>query len=439
VLDRALRGARRAGRADPAALAALRRVLLLRGPRDVGAVQQFQQLCVAVAAKGVEDTAMYAHVALASRNEVGAAPDAPLVRVPAALHAANAARARHWPAALLTVATHDTKRSADVRARLDVLSEIPAEWLRCVRRWRRWHRPYRRTVGGRAAPSVSAEYLLYQTMVAIWPPDAGARTTADLRARIAEYALKAVREAKRRTSWIRPDAVYEEAVAAFVRAVLAPDNRRFLDDLGALVARVAPAGMWNALARVLVQVTAPGVPDVYQGDELWNLALVDPDNRRPVEFGRRRRALASLRSARVEEVLGAPQDGRIKLLVLARALAARRRAPTLFAGGAYRPLAAGGGPAAGHLFVFARRAGRRWAITVVPRLTVSLGLDPELPPCGAVWGGVHVALPAELRGARLESVLTGERLRAPSRGPVRLSAAAVLGRLPVALLVGRGR
>lgn len=435
VLTRAVAAARRAGRAGSIPLALVRRALLLRGPRDLGFVERFQHLCVTVAAKGVEDTALYAYVALVSRNEVGAAPDTPLRGAPAVLHGANAVRARRWPGAMLVVSTHDTKRSADVRARIDALSEIPDEWGRCVRRWRRWHARHRRLVRGRAAPDASTEYLFYQTLVGLWPSTAPRRVPRDLGSRVEEYVVKAAREAKRATSWVRPDPTFETALRAFARAVMAPRDPRFLVDLANLVAKVAPAGMWNALARTLVQLTAPGVPDVYQGDELWSFALVDPDNRRPVDWTARRRAVRAVLHEAPAALVRAPHDGRLKLYVTRAALAARRRFPGLFVGGTYEALALRG-RAAKHLVAFARRAGERWAVAVVPRLTMSLG-SHTAAPCGEVWRGTHIVLPGSLRGARMVSALTGDVVRVPRRARATLPADVALADLPVALLIGQ--
>ena len=239
---------------------------------------------------------------LASLNEVGGEPQLPADDPVAALHHANAQRAAVWPRTMLCVTTHDTKRTADVRARLDVLAELPNLWTSAVARWRRLNQVHRRRVGGKRTPDAGMEYLCYQTMLGLWPaPDPGrpdetpaGQVLQDLRERIEAYLIKAAREAKTYTSWINEDREYEDALVAFVRSLfLAADNRgsSFLAEVQRLAARVARPGFWNSLSRTLIQFTAPGTPDIYQGDELWNFALVDPDNRRGVDYHRRRQLL----------------------------------------------------------------------------------------------------------------------------------------------------
>ena len=282
----------------PALPASLSRAVLLE------VALRFQQISGPATAKGVEDTALYRYVPLASLNEVGGEPlsarapagsDAPATPEDhvARLHQANAERARRWPRALVAVTTHDTKRSADVRARLDALSEMPVAWDAAVAKWRRLAAPLRVRVGGRAAPDPHTEWLLFQTVVGVWPvcddgtPAAVDGTALDeaFVARVEAYALKAMREAKARTSWTEPDPAYEEVVVAWVRRILGgPGFTIARAELASFVARVARAGWWNGLARTVIQLAGPGTADVYQGDELWSLALVDPDNRRPVDY-----------------------------------------------------------------------------------------------------------------------------------------------------------
>ena len=437
--------------ATPDAIRAVARVLLGRStntppgvaphsPADAWPfVARFQQTSGPAAAKGVEDTALYRYVPLASLNEVGGEAGAVAADAPARLHAANAERAQRWPAQLLAVTTHDTKRSADLRARIDVLSEIPDRWLALVDRWRRRHAALRTRVGTRRFPDANAEYLFYQTAVGIWPAGNGdgARALAPaalaaLAERADAYMLKAVREAKLHTSWTDPRPYYEGALAAFVRALIAePAGAPFRDDLATLVAAVDPAGRANALARTLVHLTAPGTPDVYQGDELWNMALVDPDNRRPVDYAARTTLLDALDAGGADAALGAPpESGALKLHVVRMALAARRADPALFAGGAYVPLEAAG-PAAHHLFAFARLHEGRAALTIVPRLTLRLGAG-----VGAAGFGreTRVVLPPELAGFSGRDALTGRRYEAAdgTLGPED----GVLAPLPLLLLVG---
>jgi (1->4)-alpha-D-glucan 1-alpha-D-glucosylmutase len=428
AIARALAGARRAARAPAAALDAVAAVLAEPGASAarLAFVQRFQQTTGPVMAKGVEDTALYRWVPLAARNEVGSEPDAPLADAAPRLHAWLAARAARWPQALSTVTTHDTKRSADVRARLAVLSERPAAWIARVERWRRRHRALARDVDGRRAPDAALEYLIYQTLVGVWP--LGPVDRDALAARVRGYVRKAAREAKVHTSWLRPHPAFEEAVDAFVAALLADEG--FVADVAAAAGDIARPGLWNALARTLVHLTAPGVPDVYQGDETWCFTLTDPDNRRPVDFAAHAAMLAGLAARPVDEALAAElvahvEDGRAKLHVVRTALALRRTAPALFAG-AYDALATTG-TSAGRVFAFARRAGGRMAVTIVPRLVASLGGSPV----GDVWGDTACTLPAGT--ARLVNALTGAAV-APEAGGVAVARA--LAAFPVALLVG---
>jgi (1->4)-alpha-D-glucan 1-alpha-D-glucosylmutase len=460
VLEQALAGARSRKGADRAALELLADVLLLRSPAAsheaanarIAFIQRFQQTSVPAAAKGIEDTAFYRWYPLASRNEVGGEPDAPLADSVTVLHAANRRRAENWPLAMLAASTHDTKRSADVRARLDALSEVPDLWQEHIRRWHRWNRRHRKRLGRRFVPERNSEYLLYQTLVGLWPlPRVGEASSGaaaptigdDFRDRITVYIEKAAREAKLETSWVEPDAECEAALLEFVRRILAPEaSGRFLTDVRQLVQRIARPGLWNALARTLIQLTAPGIPDIYQGDELWNFSLVDPDNRRPVDFARRDRLLADLsaawesgeseRGSLLQELVTTPEDGRIKLHVTHRALAARRAAAELFQTGHYEALDVRGA-AAEHVFAFARRLGRQAAITIVPRLSLTLTGDPAVPPIGPVWADTRLAIPAALSAPSWTCALSGAQLRPASRS--RLAVGAALAVLPVALLV----
>jgi (1->4)-alpha-D-glucan 1-alpha-D-glucosylmutase len=407
-------------------------------------IDALQQVSGPATAKGVEDTALYIYFPLASRNEVGGEPDRSLHHAARDLHEANAHRASHWPRSLLATNTHDTKRSADLRARLDVLSEIPAEWALHVQRWRRLNRGLRATAapGGMLVPDTNTEYLLYQTLLGLWPAGRGGelpetRWFDGVRARLEEYLMKAVREAKVHTSWTDPDAGYEQGVVRFLHALLDPaTSREFLEDMARLVARVAPAGLVNDLARVTVHVTAPGTPDTYQGDELLGHTLVDPDNRRPVNYEHRIAFLAEVERGMVRDPVGAVRElvaelanPRLKLMLLRQLLHARRDEPALFREGSYEPVDPAG-PRAGHLFSFLRRRGERAALVVVPRCPLAL-LDHQGGITGAAWEGVTLPLPAELAGARWRSAITGEEI-APAQA---LEVGAVLSDLPVAVLL----
>jgi (1->4)-alpha-D-glucan 1-alpha-D-glucosylmutase len=457
LLEDALAAARPSGRASAAAFDMLAAALL--GTAALGSpdeerlrrrfVQRFQQVSGPATAKGVEDTASYVHVPLLSRNEVGGAPDAPLAGAVAALHEANAHRAACWPRTLLATTTHDTKRSADVRARLDVLSEVPDEWEERVYRWRRWNRMLRTKARGQLLPDANTEYLVYQTLAGAWPlellgyaPEAPpAALLARFRERIAAYAQKAAREAKIETSWLEPDADFETALDRFVRGALDPSVApEFVGDLATFVGTIARPGLWNALARLLVHLTAPGTPDLYQGDELWNFLLVDPDNRRPVDFEQRAALLDELagdfeddaeRPALLRGLVERPEDGRVKLHVLHRTLHLRRRLPGLFLGASYDALMPEG-PASAHVLAFLRDGPEGAVVVAVPRLIARRLMPGQLPPARWSWSGTRVRLPPAFAGAVWTSPLTLDRIAAQEGG---LDAADLFGTLPVALLV----
>lgn len=458
VIRAALAAARRGGRAMPGALALLEDALLLRLARrdhqgNLAFVQRFQQTSGAVMAKGVEDTALYVSVPLVSLNEVGCTPSELPDDPVAAFHRANETRATHWPRSMLCSTTHDTKRSADVRARLDVLSEMPETWIQHVTRWCRMNHRHRERVRGRLAPDDNTAYLFYQTLVGIWPLRQRAQRTtalppsdvlATVRDRVATYMLKAVREAGLRTRWGDPDAAFESVLEQFIHASFEESRPEFLADLARFVGRVARPGLWNAISRTLIHLTAPGLPDMYQGDELWNFTLVDPDNRQPVDFQLRRALLADLevRAARMglavlsRQLADWPEDGRIKLHVVRTALGLRREDPTLFCEGRYEPLRVEG-QRARHVVAFMRRRGRHTVLTVAPRLTFSLLGGRQEPPRGNhVWSDTRICLPADARGCQFTNVLTGQLVESISGGgPSSLRAAEIFDILPAALLV----
>ncbi len=425
----------------------VRDVLLLRIPENADEsyrqdqrifVHKFQQLTAPVTAKGVEDTAFYRYNRLVSLNEVGGDPERFGLAV-ADFHQRCLARQEKWPAGLSATTTHDTKRSEDVRARIHVLSEMPGEWRAGVARWHRWNRRHTGQVEGRSAPDRNDEYLFYQTLVGVWPPrPPSAEERATLTGRLQHYMQKATKEAKRNTSWINPNEAYDRAVASFVARVLDPrEAGRFLADFAAFCGPIASLGMWNSLAQTLLKITAPGVPDFYQGSELWDLRLVDPDNRRPVDFTARAALLQTLREriaagdlgSLVRELLAEWPDGRVKLYTIHRALAVRRGAPDLFQAGAYIPLATEGG-AADHVCAFARRCGERLALSVVPRLLAPLTQGGTHSPLGPdIWGDTAVRLPDEIPPGPFTDAFTGRRLTGP-----RLPMADLLAEFPVALL-----
>jgi (1->4)-alpha-D-glucan 1-alpha-D-glucosylmutase len=440
LLEGAIADARTRGRSSAAALDLLEAALLTRQGAVYG---RFQQVSGPATAKGVEDTAFYAYAPLLSRNEVGGGPEAPLATATADFHAANAGRAAHWPGGLLAVTTHDTKRTADVRARLDVLSEIPAEWADRVRLWRTLNLPHKETVRGRRVPDPATVYHVFQAMIGIWPLAAlGVGDLPVLRERIGGYMVKAVREAKVRTTWTDPDEDFEQALRADVEALLAPDRSpRFLDDLERFVSRIARAGLWNALGRTVLHLASPGVPDLFQGDELWTFALVDPDNRRPVSFELRRRLLeevergtagdAQARDRFLLDIVTNPEDGRLKLHVIRAALGARKDRPVAFGSRTYVPLEAVG-RSAGRLVAFGRGEETERLVAVVPRLFAGQVLDGRAPTHPDLWEGTGLPLPAAWP-SRWTCALSGQALQS---GPEHELRATDLFRiLPVALLL----
>jgi (1->4)-alpha-D-glucan 1-alpha-D-glucosylmutase len=405
---------------------------------------KFQQVTAPVTAKGLEDTSFYIYNRLLSLNEVGGDPDRFGVR-PDRLHKYLADRQAKWPYALSPLSTHDTKRSEDVRARLNVLSEIPEEWHAALDRWRHLNEPHRPTVEEAPAPDPNEEYLLYQTLIGAWPLEPySAEEYAAFVKRIQEYMAKAEHEAKVHTSWINPNAEYDAAVRTFISRIL--DERvsgPFLEDFRAFQQRVSHYGLFNSLAQTVLRITAPGVPDTYQGTELWDFSLVDPDNRRPVDYERRRRMLAELQAATgdlrelARTLLAAKEDGRVKLFTTYRALRCLRDNPGLFSAGEYLPLEVVGEQAE-HVFAFARRSGEQWAIVAVPRLPVGLCPDESQLPLGAdVWRDTRVVLPGVDPALRWRDVFTGATLAATERGGVlSLAAAELFAHFPAALLLG---
>jgi (1->4)-alpha-D-glucan 1-alpha-D-glucosylmutase len=402
---------------------------------------RFQQTTGPITAKGVEDTAFYRYNRLVSLNEVGGDP-ARYGEPVATFHERNARRLERWPESMLATSTHDTKRGEDVRARIDVLSEVPAPWAAEVRRWRGIARRWRREVEGHAAPDANDEYLLYQTLLGAWPARDEDETPETFTGRIVAYMEKATKEAKRRTSWINPREPYDRAMREFVTALLAPDSP-FLPAFRPFQRLIAAHGAVNSLAQTLLKLTVPGVPDLYQGTELWDLSLVDPDNRRPVDFPRRRALLEALQArpssggdatTLCAELLAAWPDGRVKLYLTHRALTLRRERPRLFAAGGYRPLE-GGGRHAEHLVALARTDAEAAVLVAVPRLTARLaGLTGRFPLGEAAWGETWIALPDDLAGVYRDR-LSGLTLASERHdGRARLPAPALLAHFPVALL-----
>jgi (1->4)-alpha-D-glucan 1-alpha-D-glucosylmutase len=339
---------------------------------------KFQQLTAPVTAKGVEDTALYRFHRLVALNEVGGDPETFGVSI-RAFHADAKHRQQHWPHEMLATSTHDTKRSEDTRVRIDVLSEMPSLWRQMLARWRRMNRLRKREIEGRPAPGPNQEYLLYQTLLGSWPLEemdgAALRAYAE---RIEAYMIKASREAKSRTSWSDRSKDYEDALTQFVHVLLEPrDGNFFLNDIKAVQQRITRFGILNSLSQTLCKLTAPGVPDIYQGNELLDFSLVDPDNRRPVDYARRARMLAELEAhgaadpAFASALLDNLCDGRAKLYVTWRTLQFRKAHTVLFKEGEYLPARVSGANA-GHLCAYARRAGNEWILVIIPCLYAQL-------------------------------------------------------------------
>ncbi|WNC92849.1 malto-oligosyltrehalose synthase [Paraburkholderia sp. FT54] len=409
----------------------------------------FSQLSAPVAAKAVEDTACYRYGRLLSRNEVGSDPGEFALSVEQ-FHAGNLERSQRFPHAMLATATHDHKRGEDVRARLAVLSEIAQDWSATLRAWSTLNAPHRRALDGTPissvgqdtsydwAPGPAAEAMLYQTLVGCWPPDlqpddeAGVKELAE---RVAQWQLKALREAKLQTNWLAPDEAYEAGCRDFLFDILAPQRRDgFLKELSAFVARIGRAGALNSLQQTVLRLASPGIPDLYQGTELWDFSLVDPDNRRPVDFAKRE---AWLVQTPPSEFLPNWRDGRVKLAVVQRVLALRAHLPELLSQSAYLPLAVRGKHAS-NVIAFARRHGNAWAVVVASRLAAGLlGDQNDLPMVDpAKWADTALEMPSDLSARALFDWLSPAAPKVDENGLLYLRDA--LGAMPIALLVEDG-
>jgi (1->4)-alpha-D-glucan 1-alpha-D-glucosylmutase len=432
----------------------IRGLLCLELPADVTEAERveilefvgrFQQLTGPFTAKGIEDTAFYRYHRLVSLNEVGGHPDVFGISLEE-FHERCRQRHARWPAAISVLSTHDTKRGEDVRARINVLSEIPDEWRTRVRAWHRLNRAKKTRGDGEPAPDNNEEYLLYQTLLGAWPAGADADGHDAFVERIQRYMHKALREAKVHVSWVNPRPEYDEAVRTFIARLLDRSTpNEFLDDFLPFQARVADLGIYNSLSQTVLRLAAPGVPELYQGGELWDLSLVDPDNRRPVDFARRRAVLAELRGRTggpgtdlgglARTLVERRQDGRIKLHVIERGLACRREHPRLFLQGDYVALAVHG-DRANHVCAFARSHAGQDVVVAVPRFLANL-IGDGWPLGAAVWGEDAVALPPGEGERVYRNVFTGEIVEATDtrEGHRVLALSAVFSSFPAALLV----
>jgi (1->4)-alpha-D-glucan 1-alpha-D-glucosylmutase len=430
----------------------------MRYRQRLAVATRFQQYTAPVQAKGIEDTAFYRHSVLLSLNEVGGDPRR-FGRTVASFHATNAHRREHWPLELNATATHDTKRGEDARVRVSALSEMPVDWRESVTKWMRINKGLRRLVDGEPSPDRGDEYHFYQALLAVWPPEAEhalvpERTPDALVERMRTYMNKAIREAKVHTSWVNPNHAYEEAASDFIQRVLVGEGaQRFLPAFVPFARRLAGLGMINSLAQLVLKLVSPGVPDFYQGTELWDLTLVDPDNRRAVDFGLRHTTLQSLedllrstdvsvstnaaRSTEVAALVDAWPDGRIKMFVTAAGLRLRRAHPELFRDGGYRAIDATGFGAV-HVVACAREHGSDLVVAVVPRLLTTARISLRVDASATEgWQDTRLPLPDEWRGRIFRSVLTGARLKPirTSQGTWLMASQALAG-CPVALLWG---
>lgn len=402
-------------------------------------VLRFQQLTAPVMAKGLEDTAFYIDHRLVSLNEVGGDPDR-FGESASEFHRLNQERARRWPGSLAATSTHDTKRSEDARLRIDALSELPGEWRNAAARWAILNERHKTLLEGALEPDRDTEYFIYQTLVGAWPDDGDRGGRDGFTDRLRAYVKKSVREAKRRTDWLHPDGEYEAAVDHFLRKILSRDeDNAFLKDFSPFQRRISELGKLNSMSALTLKLGSPGPVDVYQGDELWDYRLTDPDNRRPVDFERRIAALAELRRLLgagrpradvVRALLESRNDGLIKMFLLREGLRLRRRGPELFIGASYTPLKAYG-PRKEHVTAFLREAGGRELIAAGARFFSRL-------PAGAdAWRGTSLVLPASCRARTFRDAYTHRRVRPVLKGGrLVIPASEAFAVLGASLLVG---
>ncbi|MGA1865263.1 MAG: malto-oligosyltrehalose synthase [bacterium] len=398
-------------------------------------IMQFQQFTSPIMAKGFEDTVLYIYNRLISLNEVGGNPDRFGVSEEE-FHTFNQYSAVHLPHSLNATSTHDTKRGEDVRARINVLSEIPGEWESHLKNWHRINRRFKKRTNNAHMPDANDEYFLYQTLIGTFPFNYN--DLPQLTDRIKNYIIKAVREAKRHTAWIKPDTEYEDACVHFVEEILRPgDENIFLKDFMPFQKKIAFYGIFNSLSQTLAKITSPGVPDFYQGTELWDLNLVDPDNRRPVDYQKREHYLKEIREKAqqdtpglIHELLENKEDGRIKLFLIYQALKTRRERQDIFQNGIYIPIKTEG-RFRDCIIAYAKNYQDRLAITVIPRFLTNLIKEGEFPLGEQVWEDTRLVLPDELSSLSWTNSLTDQ----PVNGEGPLMAGKVFEHFPVGLLI----
>jgi (1->4)-alpha-D-glucan 1-alpha-D-glucosylmutase len=398
-------------------------------------VMRLQQYTGPLMAKGVEDTALYVYNRLISLNEVGGDP-IHFGIASSEFHDFNRHRQMRWPHAMSATSTHDTKRGEDVRARLNVLSELPQEWQQQVQTWSELNQIHKTKAKQATFPDRNDEYALYQTLIGAYPFAQPGDITADHESfvtRIKDYMLKSIREAKLYTTWLRNNPTYEDACLKFVETILASENNPFLQEFLPFQQRIAHYGVLNSLSQTLLKITSPGVPDFYQGTELWDFSLVDPDNRRPVDFSQRQTYLQQIKAGiqtnilqLISELLASKADGRIKLFLIVQALKARTKYQHVFQQGDYQPLEVSG-QFKDHVIAFARSHNNSTLITIAPRFLTQV-VQPDQYPLGQVWGDTHLHLPNELSVTK--NLLTAQPITAEAK----ISVSEALQHFPVALL-----
>lgn len=409
---------------NPSVFEFVRNVLLMRFPgrctvedkqERLHFVMRFQQITGPVMAKGMEDTTFYVYNKFVSLNEVGSNPGRFGLSVEE-FHERNLERKHLYPHAMNTSSTHDTKRSEDVRARLDVISEMPWLWREVVYRWSYINRRYRYTLEHKLAPVPNDEFLLYQSIVGIWPLVETDDTRRDIQSRLRQYMIKASREAKVNTSWLSPAIEYEQALVNFIDSILDPyTGNRFLKDFRSFVRRISEWGMFNSLSMLALKILSPGMPDFYQGTELWDFSLVDPDNRRDVDFEQRSQVIDSLHNGNqnIRELLKGRRNGRIKMFLIQRLLELRSRKKHVFDNGDYVPLYASGTFRSG-VVSFVRRSGEDEIILIAPRFFTELIRDPEREIPVMEWK--NTVLNFRPAGNEYRNILTGKIL-GPDESP----------------------
>jgi len=385
---------------------------------------RFQQFTGPVMAKGLEDTTLYVYNRFISSNEVGGDPDKTGVSVDE-FHNYIETRSRIWPRTLNATSTHDTKRGEDVRARLNVLTELTSEWEKQVKKWMRTNESKKDEITGKPVPDGNDEYFLYQTLIGAFPfLDCEHGRFVE---RMKSYVVKMLRESKRNSSWIEPCVEYEKGCIEFIERIFS--ENQFMKEFVPFQKKIAYYGIWNSLSQTLIKLTAPGIPDIYQGSELWDLNLVDPDNRLPVDFNKRMIYLKEIKEGILNDLIEQREDGRIKLYVVSRVLTTRKKHKEIFQEGCYVPLKAGG-EFGNHVIAYGRQHESTWGIVIVPRFLTSLVRYEEVPTGENIWKDTYVEIPQSVL-PRLRDVFTNQSIEAEKE----LIIHEVLNKFPVSLLV----